>query len=135
MLTTVARFYPHPSIWSRIMNNQVNIGEIIRLEFEKTGWSVSRFAEMIGKDRTVVYHIFRRKTIDTALLYDISMVLNVDFFQFYSGQLSADNEIIRQRQPDNGSRPVPAVEKRKVWMEVELAEEEYRRFLENYLSP
>lgn len=119
----------------RIMNNQVNIGEIIRLEFEKTGWSVSRFAEMIGKDRTVVYHIFRRKTIDTALLYDISMVLNVDFFQFYSGQLSADNEIIRQRQPDNGSRPVPAVKKRKVWMEVELAEEEYRRFLENYLSP
>ena len=55
------------------MNPGIDIGERIRLVFKKTGWSVAYFAQQIQKDRTIAYNIFKRKIIDTSLLYDISM--------------------------------------------------------------
>ena len=66
------------------MNPGIDIGERIRLVFKKTGWSVAYFAQQIQKDRTIAYNIFKRKIIDTSLLYDISMALNTDFFQYFS---------------------------------------------------
>jgi len=65
------------------MNPGIDIGERIRLVFKKTGWSVAYFAQQIQKDRTIAYNIFKRKIIDTSLLYDISMALNTDFFQYF----------------------------------------------------
>ena len=62
------------------MNPGIDIGERIRLVFKKTGWSVAYFAQQIQKDRTIAYNIFKRKIIDTSLLYDISMALNTDIF-------------------------------------------------------
>ena len=63
---------------------KLDIGEIIRHEFEKSGLSASQFARMINKERTLVYHLFKRQSIDTDLLYHICMVLNVDFFSLFS---------------------------------------------------
>ena len=52
---------------------KLDIGEIIRQEFEKSGLSASQFARMINKERTLVYHLFKRQSIDTDLLYQICM--------------------------------------------------------------
>ena len=42
---------------------------------------------MINRDRQVIYDIFKRESIDTELLQQISKVLNHDFFSYYSGDL------------------------------------------------
>lgn len=101
---------------------EIEIGDIIRQEFEKTGWSVSQFAQKIRRDRTIVYHIFKRKIFDTDLLYDISMAFNIDLFQYYSRHLEKNNEIIRLKRNDSAKK---IDNKRKILIEVEVSEEEY----------
>ena len=71
---------------------KLDIGEIIRQEFEKSGLSASQFARMINKERTLVYHLFKRQSIDTDLLYQICMVLNVDLFSPKKQRVYRPNE-------------------------------------------
>lgn len=106
------------------MNNEIN--DIIKLEFEKTGWSVSQFAQKINRDRTIVYHIFKRKIFDTDLLYDISMAFNIDLFKHYSQRLEESNDIIRLRNNSENQTAISGEKKKKVLVEVELTEEEYQ---------
>ena len=77
-----------------ILNYEIGYREIIRQEFEKSGLSASQFARMINKERTLVYHLFKRQSIDTDLLYQICMVLNVDLFSLFSEKLRQENNII-----------------------------------------
>lgn len=58
----------------------IHIGEMIKEQFEKRGCSVSWFARKINCDRTNVYGIFKRDSIDVKRLYEISEVLEYDFF-------------------------------------------------------
>ncbi len=51
--------------------------------------TVSEFGRRINKSRENVYSIYKRKTIDTGLLTNISKVLEHDFFQYYT-TLSSD---------------------------------------------
>ena len=62
----------------------INIGSKIRIVFDKKGMTVSEFARRINKSRENVYSIFRRKSIDTALLARIGEVLEHDFFEYYT---------------------------------------------------
>ena len=57
----------------------VHIGQIIEEEFHRQGRSVSWFADM--------YNIFKRESIDTALLSKISRLLAHDFFSYYVDDL------------------------------------------------
>ena len=91
------------------MNPGIDIGERIRLVFKKTGWSVAYFAQQIQKDRTIAYNIFKRKIIDTSLLYDISM------------------------EKEKKSSPHP-VKKKKILLELEITEEEYGHFMNHILK-
>ena len=104
------------------MNPGIDIGERIRLVFKKTGWSVAYFAQQIQKDRTIAYNIFKRKIIDTSLLYDISMALNTDFFQYFSDCLAENNKLIRMEK------------KKKILLELEITEEEYGHFMNHILK-
>lgn len=106
----------------------IEIGDIIKSEFDKTGWSVSQFAQKIRRDRTIVYHIFKRKIFDTDLLYDISMAFNIDLFEHYSKLLEKNNEIVRMRKKESISNTRSV--KRKVLIEVELTEEEYQNIIQ-----
>ena len=65
----------------------VHIGQIIEEEFHRQGRSVSWFADKLCCDRTNVYNIFKRESIDTALLYKISRLLAHDFFSYYVDDL------------------------------------------------
>lgn len=57
------------------------IGQLIeeRVKAQKLG--VTEFAKLIGTERSNVYDIFKRSSIDTDLLKKIGQVLEYDFFQ------------------------------------------------------
>jgi transcriptional regulator with XRE-family HTH domain len=64
----------------------IHIGKTIKEELYKQGISVSAFARKINRSRNVIYDIFERESVDTALLNKIGLVLRIDFFSFYSEQ-------------------------------------------------
>ena len=57
------------------------IGQIIKERVEASKVNVVEFAKLIGVERTNVYNIYKRDSIDTALLKKIGQVLKYDFFQ------------------------------------------------------
>lgn len=65
------------------------IGSIIREELERQERSVTWFARKIGCDRSNVYRLFQKHSVDTALLSRISVVLGRDFFVELSENLPA----------------------------------------------
>lgn len=65
----------------------IHIGNIIKKEFDAQGLSASWFAKQLCCDRTNIYSIFKRESIDTILLVKISTILKHDFFKYYSNDL------------------------------------------------
>ena len=61
----------------------VHIGKKIEEVFYEQGRSPSWLAKQLCYDRTNIYSIFKRESIDSALLAKISKLLNHDFFQYY----------------------------------------------------
>lgn len=61
----------------------LHIGEKIKEVFDNTNLKVVEFAKRLNTTRENVYDIFKRKSIDTQMLHDISQILNYDFFQLY----------------------------------------------------
>lgn len=70
----------------------IHIGNIIKKQFEAQEGSVSWFAKQLCCDRTNVYSIFKRESIDTALLEKISIILNHDFFKYYSQDINISDK-------------------------------------------
>ena len=70
----------------------IHIGNIIKKQFEAQGGSVSWFAKELCCDRTNIYSIFKRESIDTALLEKISIILKHDFFKYYSLNINIENK-------------------------------------------
>lgn len=66
----------------------VHIGKIIKEELRQQGRTVTWFAKSLYCDRTNVYKIFHRESIDSDMLYRISKILSHDFFQYYSHELN-----------------------------------------------
>ena len=65
----------------------VHIGEEIRKELYRQERTISWFARKLFCDRSNVYDIFKRKSIDTDLLMRISNILEYDFFSYYTNSL------------------------------------------------
>ncbi len=63
------------------------IGSIIKEELERQERSVSWFARKLSCDRSNVYRLFQKHSIDTSLLSRISVILNRDFFSELSQNL------------------------------------------------
>ncbi len=69
----------------------IHIGKHIELVLRQQGRSISWFAGQICCERTNVYSIFRRESIDTDLLLRISKCLDYNFFKFYDSALNMDD--------------------------------------------
>lgn len=63
------------------MEEKFHLGHRIKTVFEQKQMSVSEFARQIHCERTNVYTIFNRTTIDTDLLARISRVLEYNFLE------------------------------------------------------
>ena len=60
---------------------EITIGEKIKEVFDKSGMTISQFAEHLHYKRQNINNIFRRKKIDIELLVEISKVLNHNFIE------------------------------------------------------
>ena len=72
------------------MSTQPHIGHLIQATLKEQGRTVVWFARQLCCDRTHVYKIFSKESIDTGLLYKISTILGVDFFSSISVRFKAD---------------------------------------------
>lgn len=63
----------------------LHIGELIRAEVRRQRFPVTVLAGRLCCDRTNIYKIFARQSIDTDLLRRISAALDHDFFADISG--------------------------------------------------
>lgn len=70
----------------------IHIGKLIEEELRHQERTVSWFARKLFCDRTNVYDIFRRKSIDTELLMRISKILDYDFFHHYTDNIRNNTE-------------------------------------------
>jgi hypothetical protein len=70
----------------------IHIGKRIKEILGESRFSVIEFAAKINRTRDVVYKIFAKESIDTALLQKISQVLEHDFFSYYSQALPVVKE-------------------------------------------
>ena len=70
----------------------VHIGQLIEQELRRQRRSVSWFAKELYCDRTNVYKLFRKESIDTLLLYRISCILSHVFFKYYTDDFVSDNK-------------------------------------------
>ena len=65
----------------------IHIGHLIKQELQKQGYTVTWLTKELNCSRSNVYKIFDKPTLDTALLMQLSKLLDVDFFQYYSEEL------------------------------------------------
>ena len=66
----------------------LHIGKLIKEELERQERTVSWFARKLYCDRSNIYKLFKRATIDTELLVRISNILQHDFFSEYRERLN-----------------------------------------------
>ena len=59
--------------------SNIHIGNIIKEKLVEKSITVTEFAHNIDRERTTVYDIFERKSIDIELLIKISNALDYDF--------------------------------------------------------
>ena len=71
------------------VTQKVHIGSLIKAELERQERSVSWFARKLSCDRSNVYKIYKRTTIDTELLLRISNILQYNFFDIYQEQVNS----------------------------------------------
>lgn len=64
------------------------IGKLIEERLREKGVSISHLARVLLCDRSNIYRIFQKESIDTRQLLLISRALDYDFFSLYSGELT-----------------------------------------------
>lgn len=74
------------------MMDKVHIGELIKNELKHQDRGVTWFARQLHCDRTNIYSIFKRRSIDTELLTRISLILQHNFFKYYENEYTDLNE-------------------------------------------
>ncbi|MCQ2351129.1 MAG: XRE family transcriptional regulator [Paludibacteraceae bacterium] len=66
------------------MSTEPHIGHVIQSTLKSQGRSIVWFARQMSCDRTNIYKIFSKESIDTKMLFKISQILGVDFFAYLS---------------------------------------------------
>lgn len=70
------------------MPNKINIGQEIKEKKEQLGLKTAELANEANIDRRQAYRIYKKKSIDTDVLFDLSIQLKYDFFKLYSKELA-----------------------------------------------
>lgn len=70
----------------------IHIGQIIEKVIHNQERSITWFSKKLYCDRTNVYSIFKRQSIDTELLLRISKILNHIFFDYYTEEFTNNHD-------------------------------------------
>jgi hypothetical protein len=73
---------------------EVHIGKLILEKLKERGIKKSEFARRINKSRQNVQDIFKRQSLDTKLLADVSKVLDYNFFELISSEKNQTNALL-----------------------------------------
>lgn len=71
-----------------------NIGLLIKEEFDRQGHSIGWLSRRLACDRSNVYRLFQRDSIDTRTLKRICQILDHDFFNDLSRELQEEEEAV-----------------------------------------
>ena len=74
------------------MTKELHIGQTIQEKLREKERTVAWFARKLCCIRSNVYKIFKKQSIDTALLLRISIILEEDLFSLYSDTLNEKQE-------------------------------------------
>jgi plasmid maintenance system antidote protein VapI len=74
----------------------LHIGKLIEEELRNQGRTPTWIAKQLHCDRSNVYKIFTRKSLDTALLLRISVALERDFFKCYTDSYAQNMEEVEE---------------------------------------
>lgn len=66
----------------------IHIGSIIEEVIREQGRSPSWIAKELCCDRTNIYNILKRESVDTNLLLKLSSILNYNFFEHFTESLT-----------------------------------------------
>ncbi len=66
----------------------ISIGQLIKEELQAQERTVSWFARKLHLDRSNVYRLFQKNSIDTDLLSRISIILGRNFFEILANNLT-----------------------------------------------
>lgn len=72
----------------RMTYTPIHIGSIIEEVIREQGRSPSWIAKELCCDRTNIYNILKRESVDTNLLLKLSSILNYNFFQHFTESLT-----------------------------------------------
>lgn len=61
-------------------SHKIHIGNLVKSVFNESGMTVSELARQLSCERTNIYTIFKRRTVDVELLAKLSEILNHNFF-------------------------------------------------------
>lgn len=75
-----------------------HVGKMVREVFDRLpkGCNIGWFARQLNCNRSNIYDIFNRPTLDTELLRRISIILHHDFFRDLSDHLTPDLQVTDQ---------------------------------------
>ncbi len=83
----------------------VHTGRLIACELKRQRRPVSWLAEKLYCDRSNVYRLLQKSSLDSNLLLRISNILRCDFFAAYSKAYLHELELKTQTQPPKQNRP------------------------------
>jgi hypothetical protein len=66
--------------------NDIHIGQLIQEQLKKDQRSVGWLSRQIPCTRNHVYKLFKRSSLDAELLLHISIVMQFNFFQYYTAE-------------------------------------------------
>ena len=69
-------------------SNGIHIGQLIQAQLKADQRSVSWLAKQIPCTRNHLYKIFKKTSIDCALLLRISQAMQFNFFRYYAAEVS-----------------------------------------------
>ena len=82
-------------------SNVIHVGRMIEAELRRQDRTVSWLARSICHERSSIYKIFSRKSVDVYLLLRISILLNHDFFLDISSAINS-RKVSRDAIPFEG---------------------------------
>lgn len=68
--------------------NEIHIGRLIQEQLKTDQRSVSWLAKQIPCTRNHIYKIFRKSSIDCAMLLRISQAMQFNFFRYYAAEVA-----------------------------------------------
>ena len=71
-----------------MFGKMVNIGQIIKEDLDRQNLSAGWLARELGCNRSTMYRMIDRNSIDTAMLARISIALGIDFFKVLSDEMN-----------------------------------------------